>query len=78
MRRLQPVLALSFVALLSLFIWAQPAPAPASAGAGLLLVANKGTNSLGIIDPVAGKQIAEVAEGGITGHEVAASPDGRS
>ena len=77
MRRLQPVLALSLVALLSLFIWAQPAPAPAPSEGGLLLVANKGDNSLGIIDPVAGKQVAEVAEGGITGHEIAASPDGK-
>jgi DNA-binding beta-propeller fold protein YncE len=48
-----------------------------SAPAGLLLVANKGTNSLGIIDPVAGKQLAEVPEGGVTGHEVASSPDGK-
>jgi DNA-binding beta-propeller fold protein YncE len=77
MRRLQPVLALSLVALLSLFILAQPAPAPAPSEGGLLLVANKGDNSLGIIDPVAGKQVAEVAEGGITGHEIAASPDGK-
>lgn len=46
-------------------------------GPGLLLVANKGAQSLGIINPVAGQQIAEVPEGGITGHEVAASPDGR-
>jgi DNA-binding beta-propeller fold protein YncE len=44
---------------------------------GLLLVANKGEQSLGIIDPVSGKQLATVPEGGITGHEVAASPDGR-
>ena len=44
---------------------------------GLLLVANKGDHTLGIIDPVEGKQIATVDEGGITGHEVAASPDGR-
>src|SRR5246127_4299230 len=48
-----------------------------SAGNGLVLVANKGDNSLGIIDPVAGRQIAEVPEGGVTGHEITASPDGR-
>ncbi len=53
---------------------AQTAPNPS---AGILLVANKGDNSLGIIDPVAGQQVAQVAEGGVTGHEVAASPDGR-
>jgi DNA-binding beta-propeller fold protein YncE len=43
-----------------------------------LLVANKGDHSLGIIDPAAGRQFATVPEGGVTGHEVAASPDGRS
>jgi DNA-binding beta-propeller fold protein YncE len=58
-----------------LFIWAQPAPKASQSG--LLLVANKGDNSLGIIDPLAGKQIAEIAEGGVTGHEIAASPDGK-
>ena len=74
MRRLQMVLTLCVVPLLSLFMCAQTAPNPS---AGILLVANKGDNSVGIIDPVAGKQVAEVAEGGVTGHEIAASPDGR-
>jgi len=44
---------------------------------GLLLVANKGDHTLGIVDPVEGKQIATVAEDGTTGHEVVASPDGK-
>src|SRR5882672_5082174 len=44
---------------------------------GLLLVANKGDQSLSIIDAGSGDQIAVVPEGGITGHEVIASPDGR-
>jgi YVTN family beta-propeller protein len=44
---------------------------------GLVLVANKGDNALGIIDPVAGRQIAEVPEGGVTGHEITTSPDGK-
>lgn len=44
---------------------------------GWLLVANKGDHTLGIIDPVAGRQVAAVPEDGVTGHEVAASPDGR-
>jgi len=44
---------------------------------GLLLVANKGEHTLGVIDPNAGRQVATIPEGGITGHEVAASPDGR-
>ncbi len=47
------------------------------AATGWLLVANKGSHTLGIIDPASNRQIAEVPEGGITGHEVAASPDGR-
>ena len=44
---------------------------------GRLLVAQKGYRSLAIVDPAAGTVIASVPEGGITGHEVAASPDGR-
>lgn len=43
----------------------------------LLLVANKGNRSLGIILPTEGRQIAEVPVNGVTGHEVAASPDGK-
>ena len=42
-----------------------------------LLVTQKGTRSLAIVDPVAGTVIASVQEGGITGHEVVASADGR-
>jgi YVTN family beta-propeller protein len=42
-----------------------------------LVVDQKGDRSLAIIDPVAGKVIANVAENGTTGHEVAASPDGK-
>lgn len=49
-------------------------PAPAS---GVLLVANKGDQTLGIVDPEAGRQVATVAESGITGHEVIATPDGK-
>jgi DNA-binding beta-propeller fold protein YncE len=48
-----------------------------SAPHGLLLVANKGDQTLGIIDPASGIQVATVSEGGVTGHEVIASPDGR-
>lgn len=44
---------------------------------GLLLVANKGDHTLGLIDPTAGKMIATVPEDGVTGHEVVASPDGK-
>jgi YVTN family beta-propeller protein len=44
----------------------------------VLLVVNKGDETLGIVDPRRGQQIATVAEGGTTGHEVAASPDGKT
>src|SRR5882724_9552205 len=47
------------------------------AARGLLLVANKGDQTLGIIDPVSAHQIATIAENGVTGHEVVASPDGK-
>jgi len=45
---------------------------------GLLIVANKGDHTMGIIDPDAGRQLATVPEGGVTGHELIASPDGRT
>jgi DNA-binding beta-propeller fold protein YncE len=48
---------------------------------GRLLVVEKGAQSLGIVDPASGEQIAVVSEGKLagkdTGHEVAASRDGR-
>ena len=42
-----------------------------------LLVAEKGAQSLAIVDPATGNVLASVPEGGITGHEVIASPDGK-
>ena len=51
-------------------------PAAFAQGAKLL-VAQKGDQSLAIVDPEDGRVVANVAENGVTGHEVAASPDGR-
>jgi len=48
-----------------------------NAASGLLLIANKGDQTLGLIDPEAGRMIATVPEQGVTGHEVAASLDGK-
>jgi YVTN family beta-propeller protein len=45
---------------------------------GLLLAVNQGEATLGIVDPQAGKQVATIAEGGVTGHEVAVSLDGKT
>jgi YVTN family beta-propeller protein len=50
---------------------------PGLRAGGFLLVCNKGEQTLGIIDPVAGSQLAVVPEDGVTGHEVVASPDGK-
>jgi DNA-binding beta-propeller fold protein YncE len=63
------------VAMLFCLLGAALADAP---GRGFLLVANKGDQSLGIVDVYAGKQVDTVAEGGKTGHEVVASPDGKT
>jgi YVTN family beta-propeller protein len=51
---------------------------PAGQGDGFLLVANKGDKSMGIIDPTKSLEIARVPEDGVTGHEVTASPDGKT
>jgi YVTN family beta-propeller protein len=67
-RSIPSALPLLSLALLSTAITAQQAR---------LVVAEKGQQSLAIIDPVAGKVLASVPEGGITGHEVIASADGR-
>jgi DNA-binding beta-propeller fold protein YncE len=46
--------------------------------APMLLVANQGDRDLSLIDPSAGKQVATIPVEGVTGHEVAASPDGKT
>ena len=54
------------------------APGKASAQTGTLLAINEGEATLSIINPRTGQEIARVAEGGVAGHEVAASIDGRT
>jgi len=73
------IIVTNFFALTLIFVGVLIAAfaAPSSPSNGLLLVANKGEQTLGLIDPTAGQQIATVVEGGVTGHEVAASPDGK-
>lgn len=44
----------------------------------VLLVANQGDRTLSIVDVSAGQQVAAVHEGGVTGHEVIASGDGKT
>jgi YVTN family beta-propeller protein len=43
---------------------------------GLLLVIEKGEESLAVIDPATGKVVTSIHENGVTGHEVAAGPTG--
>jgi DNA-binding beta-propeller fold protein YncE len=50
----------------------------ASAQAGTLLAINEGESTLSIINPETGQEKARVAEGGVAGHEVVASFDGRT
>lgn len=52
--------------------------APKAAPSPAILVANQGDRTLSIIDAATGKQVAAVPVGGVTGHEVAATPDGRT
>lgn len=66
--QLRIVLALSLLSLTASASFAQQS--------GTLLVAQKGAQSLAIIDLSSGN-VASVPENGITGHEVAASPNGR-
>lgn len=70
------LLPLSMFAVAGCLFGALPA-FPATVASGLVLVANKGEHTLGIIDPQTGRQIAAIAETGVTGHEVVASPDGK-
>ena len=62
----------------SLLALAAAAPLRAAGdSAGYLLVANKGDQTLAVVDPVAGTVLANIPENGVTGHEVVASPDGQ-
>jgi YVTN family beta-propeller protein len=70
------LLALCVVLPLSLFMMDASA-IPQTTASPLLVATNQGDRDLSIIDPAADKQLATVPEGGITGHEVATSPDGR-
>lgn len=55
----------------------QPNLNAADAARGYLLVCNKGSQTLAIVDPDTAAVVATVPEDGVTGHEVVASPDGQ-
>ena len=56
---------------------APPRQTRPAADAETLLVVNQGDHNLSFIDPASGKQTLAVDVGGVTGHEVVATPDGR-
>lgn len=57
--------------------FAADTPSTNQVSKGLLLVCNKGDHTLLMIDPQSGAQLAVVDVDGVTGHEVAASADGK-
>src|SRR5207245_10125092 len=74
-----PRLHLVFLLILILSLKSAPSGTQAfdgRTGRRILLVANKGDRSVSIVDAESGRQVATVAEGGTTGHELVASPDG--
>jgi YVTN family beta-propeller protein len=72
-----PVVKIALAVLLVIFATMVEWNMMAAESQGLLLVDNKGDKTLGIIDPESCRQIAVIEEDGETGHEVAASPDGK-
>jgi YVTN family beta-propeller protein len=52
--------------------------AGSDSGESMLLVANQHDRTISVVDAAAGKQVAAVPDGGVTGHEVAVSADGRT
>jgi len=51
--------------------------APVAQAGPLLLVTNKADQTLSLVDPETNKQLVTIPEDGKTGHELAASPDGK-
>lgn len=71
--------ALVLAAILAVVLFVQRTRVSADAASGpLLLVANQGDRSVSVLDPSAGNEVGAIAEGEVTGHEVAVSPDGRT
>jgi DNA-binding beta-propeller fold protein YncE len=59
-------------------IGASPSSTSTERSHGLLLVVNKADRTLSLVDPEAGREIVALPVGGVTAHEVAASPDGKT
>ena len=73
MRRVLTIAGLLSAALLAVTLSGEePPPAPMA-----LLVVNQADHNLSFIDPESDHQVSAVDVGGVTGHEVVATPDGR-
>src|SRR5271156_2258581 len=68
--------AFSLILALTVALNADPR-AGASSPTGTLLVMNKGDRTLGVIDSATLRNIENIPITGVTGHEVAAAPDGQ-
>ena len=77
MTRWQTISALLFL-LGTMTIQGSGQAADGNSSEATLLVANQHDRTVSIVDTTAGKQVATVPDGGVTGHEVAVSPDGRT
>ena len=73
-----PITLLFVFGMLPMLSFSADGTSDAAASRAFLLVANKADRTLGMVDPEMGSQVATVAENEVTGHEVAASPDGRA
>ena len=69
---------ISLIALIGVLAMAGERNSATDSVGSVLLVANKGDRSLGIVNPAEARQTATVPENDTTGHEVAASPDGHT
>lgn len=67
--------AISLILAFTVALNADPRPG-ASALTGMLLVMNKGDRTLGVIDSATFRNVEDIPIAGVTGHEVAAAPDG--
>jgi len=74
---MQPIKNYLIDSFLLVLLTVSAGPVTVQAQTGRLLVAQKGEDSVAIVDPISGKIIANVAEGGVTGHEVTGTADGR-
>ena len=77
MPRLHTVVLVALPFLLAITATVLMSGAASAPSNGTLIVANKGEQTMGIIDPAAGAQVATVAENGTTGHELVASANGK-